>query len=76
VDDQTNTKITGKFGHPCLLILTGAGIRARHVYSVGLDLGLPVGSLARSPRARPARMATSSRFCSRRRASFTSSTRP
>jgi molybdenum storage protein len=29
-----------------LLILTGAGIRARHVYSVGLDLGLPVGSLA------------------------------
>ena len=30
-----------------LLILTGAGIRARHVYGVGLDLGLPVGSLAR-----------------------------
>ena len=29
-----------------LLILTGAGIRARHVYSVVLDLGLPVGSLA------------------------------
>jgi molybdenum storage protein len=29
-----------------LLILTGAGIRARHVYCVGLDLGLPVGSLA------------------------------
>ncbi|HVZ10213.1 molybdenum storage protein subunit alpha [Rhodopila sp.] len=29
-----------------LLILTGAGIRARHVYSVGLDLGLPSGSLA------------------------------
>jgi molybdenum storage protein len=29
-----------------LLILTGAGIRGRHVYSVGLDLGLPVGSLA------------------------------
>lgn len=29
-----------------LLILTGAGIRARHVMSVGLDLGLPVGSLA------------------------------
>lgn len=29
-----------------LLILTGAGIRARHVYGVGLDLGLPVGSLA------------------------------
>src|SRR5262245_48841985 len=29
-----------------LLILTGAGLRARHVYRVGLDLGLPVGSLA------------------------------
>ena len=29
-----------------LLIPTGAGIRARHLYSVGLDLGLPVGSLA------------------------------
>src|ERR1019366_10496202 len=25
-----------------LLILTGAGIRARHLYGVGLDLGLPV----------------------------------
>jgi molybdenum storage protein len=29
-----------------LLILAGAGVRARHLYSVGLDLGLPVGSLA------------------------------
>jgi molybdenum storage protein len=29
-----------------MLLLTGAGIRARHLYSVGLDLGLPVGSLA------------------------------
>jgi len=29
-----------------LLILTGAGVRARHVFGVGLDLGLPVGSLA------------------------------
>src|ERR1700723_4205984 len=29
-----------------LLILTGAGIRARHLHSVALDLGLPVGSLA------------------------------
>ncbi|QEM67454.1 molybdenum storage protein subunit alpha [Geobacter sp. FeAm09] len=29
-----------------LLILTGAGIRARHLMRVGLDLGLPVGSLA------------------------------
>jgi molybdenum storage protein len=29
-----------------LLILTGAGIRARHVMSVGVDLGLPTGALA------------------------------
>jgi molybdenum storage protein len=29
-----------------MLILTGAGIRASHLYGVGLDLGLPVGSLA------------------------------
>jgi len=29
-----------------MLILAGAGIRARHLYGVGLDLGLPVGSLA------------------------------
>ena len=29
-----------------MLILTGAGIRARHIYSVGLDLGLPTGALA------------------------------
>lgn len=29
-----------------LLILTGPGIRARHIYRVGLDLGLPVGALA------------------------------
>lgn len=29
-----------------LLLLTGAGIRARHLYGVGLDLGLPAGSLA------------------------------
>jgi molybdenum storage protein len=29
-----------------LLISTGAGIRGRHVYSVGLDLGLPTGALA------------------------------
>src|SRR5262245_4909007 len=29
-----------------MLILTGAGVRARHVYGVALDLGLPVGSLA------------------------------
>ena len=29
-----------------MLILTGAGVRARHLYSVCLDLGLPVGSIA------------------------------
>ena len=29
-----------------MLILTGAGIRARHLYSVALDLGLPAGSLS------------------------------
>ena len=29
-----------------MLILTGAGIRARHIFSVGLDLGLPTGALA------------------------------
>src|SRR5438552_12164237 len=34
------------FGDHKLLITTGAGIRGRHVYSVGLDLGLPTGVLA------------------------------
>ncbi|GAA4786626.1 hypothetical protein GCM10023200_20900 [Actinomycetospora chlora] len=29
-----------------LLVLTGAGIRARHVLGIGLDLGLPAGALA------------------------------
>lgn len=29
-----------------MLLLTGAGIRARHVLGVGLDLGLPAGALA------------------------------
>jgi molybdenum storage protein len=29
-----------------MLLLTGAGVRARHLYGVALDLGLPVGSLA------------------------------
>jgi molybdenum storage protein len=28
-----------------MVILTGAGIRARHILAVGLDLGLPVGNL-------------------------------
>jgi molybdenum storage protein len=29
-----------------LLILTGAGVRARHALGIGLDLGLPTGALA------------------------------
>lgn len=29
-----------------MLVLTGAGVRARHVLGVGLDLGLPTGALA------------------------------
>lgn len=29
-----------------MLILTGAGVRARHLFAVGLDLGFPVGTLA------------------------------
>ncbi|MEJ2756557.1 MAG: uridine kinase, partial [Gammaproteobacteria bacterium] len=29
-----------------MIIGTGAGTRARHAYSVGLDLGLPTGSLS------------------------------
>src|SRR6266496_1192963 len=32
--------------HHKLIIGAGAGIRSRHVYSVGLDLGLPTGALA------------------------------
>ncbi|MBR0754485.1 molybdenum storage protein subunit alpha [Bradyrhizobium jicamae] len=39
-------ELRGLLSEHRLLILTGAGIRARHLYSVGLDLGLPVGSLA------------------------------
>src|SRR3954471_23847956 len=31
---------------PRMLLPPGGGIRARHVYSVGLDLGLPTGALA------------------------------
>src|SRR5580765_1770882 len=30
---------------PKLLIPTGAGSRARHIFSVGRDLGLPVGNV-------------------------------
>src|SRR5690349_3578033 len=32
--------------HHRMLILTGAGIRARHAIGVGLDLGLPTGALS------------------------------
>lgn len=39
-------EIRGLLPEHRLLILTGAGIRARHVMRVGLDLGLPVGSIA------------------------------
>jgi molybdenum storage protein len=39
-------ELVDAFGDHKLLITTGAGIRGRHVYSVGLDLGLPTGVLA------------------------------
>jgi len=38
--------IRGALGEHRMLILTGAGIRGRHVLGVGLDLGLPTGVLA------------------------------
>lgn len=40
------SELTQALGVHRLLITTGAGIRGRHVYSVGLDLGLPTGALA------------------------------
>jgi molybdenum storage protein len=39
-------ELRGTFDDHKLLILTGAGIRARHVLGVALDLGLPTGALA------------------------------
>lgn len=39
-------EIRGLLGSRRMLILTGAGVRARHVLGVGLDLGLPTGALA------------------------------
>lgn len=39
-------EIRGLLPEHRLLILTGAGIRARHLLGVGLDFGLPVGTLA------------------------------
>ncbi|HWH10221.1 MAG TPA: hypothetical protein VG165_03775 [Solirubrobacteraceae bacterium] len=38
--------LRGELGTHRMLILTGAGIRGRHVLGVGLDLGLPTGVLA------------------------------
>jgi molybdenum storage protein len=38
--------LRGALGEHRMLILTGAGIRGRHVLGVGLDLGLPTGVLA------------------------------
>ncbi len=39
-------ELRGALAEHRMLILTGAGIRARHLLGVGLDLGLPVGTLA------------------------------
>jgi molybdenum storage protein len=39
-------ELRGALAEHRLLILTGPGIRARHVLGVGLDLGLPTGVLA------------------------------
>lgn len=58
-----------------LLILTGAGIRARHLYSVGLDLGLPVARWPRWLPAKPGKTATSWQRCWRLKACPTSNTR-
>src|SRR5215212_7694367 len=39
-------EIGENLGHHKMIIGTGAGTRARHAYSVGLDLGLPTGVLS------------------------------
>jgi molybdenum storage protein len=39
-------ELRAAFGEHRMLIATGAGIRARHVFGVALDLGLPTGVLA------------------------------
>src|SRR5215813_6665508 len=39
-------EIVGNLGRHDLIIGTGGGSRARHAYSVGLDLGLPTGVLS------------------------------
>src|SRR3954454_10005319 len=39
-------EIVGKLGRHKMIIGTGAGTRARHAYSVGIDLGMPTGVLS------------------------------
>ncbi|MGA9770423.1 MAG: uridine kinase [Blastocatellia bacterium] len=39
-------EVVVNLGHHKMIIGTGAGTRARHAYSVGLDLGLPTGVLS------------------------------
>src|SRR5690349_19658404 len=39
-------EIVANLPHHKMLIGTGAGTRARHAYSVGLDLGMPTGVLS------------------------------
>ena len=39
-------EIVQNLSHHQMIIGTGAGTRARHAYSVGLDLGLPTGALS------------------------------
>jgi molybdenum storage protein len=39
-------ELRAAFGEHRMLIATGPGIRARHVFGVALDLGLPTGALA------------------------------
>lgn len=39
-------EIVENLGHHKMIIGTGAGTRARHAYSVGIDLGLPTGVLS------------------------------
>src|SRR6266566_4416262 len=55
-------ELVDAFADHKLLITTGAGIRGRHVYSVGLDLGLPGCWRPWRPRTRR-RTATSSPHC-------------
>jgi molybdenum storage protein len=38
--------VAARADHP-LLVMTGGGTRSRHVYAIGLDLGMPTGVLAK-----------------------------